>query len=60
MDLYKDGTIFAVKIGNSSGKLSYVVDQSLQTLKIYRHKMSDNQLEIKEIGLYWTEGLNSL
>ncbi|WP_066320513.1 DUF6119 family protein [Bacillus sp. FJAT-29814] len=52
MDLYKDGTIFAVKIGNSSGKLSYVVDQSIQTLKIYRHKMSDNELEIKDIGLW--------
>ncbi|QHE59924.1 hypothetical protein FHE72_01940 [Rossellomorea vietnamensis] len=52
MDLYKDGTIYAVKIGNSSGKLSYVVDQSLQTLKIYKHKMSNNNLEIKEIGLW--------
>jgi uncharacterized protein (TIGR04141 family) len=52
MDLYKDGTIFAVKIGNSSGKLSYVVDQSLLTLKIYKHKMSENELEIKEIGLW--------
>lgn len=52
MDSYKDGAIFAVKIGNSSGKLSYVVDQSLQTLKIYKHKMSDNQNEVKEIGLW--------
>ncbi|MEK5175533.1 DUF6119 family protein [Heyndrickxia sp. FSL W8-0496] len=52
MDLYKDGTIYAVKIGNSSGKLSYVVDQSLQTLKIFKHNLSENQFEIKDIGLW--------
>lgn len=35
MDLYKDSTMFSVKIGNSSGKLTYVIDQSLTSLKLY-------------------------
>lgn len=54
LDTYKDETIFAVKIGNSSGKLSYVVDQSLQTLKIYKHKLSNSEIEldIDNIGLW--------
>ena len=36
MDLYKDGFMYAVKIGNSSSKLCYVVDQSLTALKLYK------------------------
>lgn len=36
-DLYKDGTIYAVKIGNAASSLSYVVDQSLIGLK-YIHE----------------------
>lgn len=36
-DLYKDETIYAVKIGNSASSLSYVVDQSLIGLK-YIHE----------------------
>ena len=35
MDLYKDHTMYSVKIGNSSGKLTYVIDQSLTSLKLY-------------------------
>ncbi|MEA4999859.1 MAG: DUF6119 family protein [Candidatus Limiplasma sp.] len=38
MDLYKDGKMFAVKIGKSSSKLCYVVDQSLSSLKMYKHR----------------------
>ena len=37
MDLYCDGTVYAVKIGKSSGKLCYVVDQSLSALKMRKH-----------------------
>lgn len=38
MDLYKDGGyIFAVKIGNTSEKLCYAIDQSLTSLKMYKH-----------------------
>lgn len=36
MDLYKDGKMLAVKIGNTSGKLCYAVDQSLTSLKLYK------------------------
>lgn len=36
MDLYKDRCMFAVKIGNTSSKLCYVVDQSLTSLKMYK------------------------
>lgn len=35
MDLYKDHTMYYVKIGNSYGKLTYVIDQSLTSLKLY-------------------------
>ncbi|MCM3732726.1 TIGR04141 family sporadically distributed protein [Fictibacillus nanhaiensis] len=52
MDLYKDGTMYAVKIGNSSGKLSYVIDQSLQTLRIYKHRLSENPMEINNAGIW--------
>lgn len=37
MDLYCNGTVYAVKIGKSSGKLCYVVDQSLSALKMWKH-----------------------
>ena len=36
MDLYKDETMYVVKIGNTSGKLCYAVDQSLTSLKLYK------------------------
>lgn len=36
MDLYRDQTMFAVKIGNTSEKLSYVIDQSREALKLYK------------------------
>lgn len=45
MDLYHEGCIYAVKIGNSSGKLCYVVDQSLSALKMRKH----NQLPFPAI-----------
>lgn len=42
MDLYKDGCMYAVKIGNSSSKLCYVVDQSLTALKLYKKGLLPN------------------
>ena len=36
MDLYKDEMMLTVKIGNTSGKLCYAVDQSLTSLKLYK------------------------
>ena len=35
MDLYKDKTMFAVKIGSTSSKLNYVVNQSLDSFRLY-------------------------
>lgn len=39
MDLYKNKTMYAVKIGASSAKLCYVVDQSMSSLRLYKHKL---------------------
>lgn len=35
MDLYKDGCMYAVKMGSTSAKLCYTVDQSLNSLRLY-------------------------
>jgi len=35
-DLYKDKTMYAVKIGGTSAKLCYAIDQSLTSLKMYK------------------------
>lgn len=49
-----DGTMYAVKAGNSSGSLAYVVDQSLYALKL----LDDNQLskldknKVSKVGLW--------
>ena len=49
-----DGAIYAVKAGNSSGSLAYVVDQSLYALKL----LDDNQLtkldknKVSKVGLW--------
>ncbi|MDM0896815.1 TIGR04141 family sporadically distributed protein [Clostridium perfringens] len=51
MDLYKDKTMFAVKIGSSSGKLCYVVDQSIQALKLYKHKLGGEKPELKDVAI---------
>ena len=50
----KDGAMYAVKAGNSSGSFSYVVDQSVYALKL----LDDNQLskldknQISKVGLW--------
>ena len=36
MDLYKDEAMYVVKMGNTSGKLCYAVDQSLTSLKLHK------------------------
>ena len=51
MDLYKNGTVYAVKIGNSSSDLAYVVDQSLEGLK-YVRRLNDFDDEIKNVCLW--------
>lgn len=52
MDLYKDGTMYAVKIGNSSSKLDYAVDQSLVSLKLYEKGELENMPVIDTVGIW--------
>lgn len=53
MDLYKEETMFAVKIGSTSGKLCYAVDQSLEALKLYKHNQLDNRPVIKSVAIWF-------
>lgn len=50
MDLYKDQTMFAVKIGCSSSKLCYVVDQSLTSLRLYKHQKLPTMPKINSVA----------
>lgn len=54
MDLYETETetMFAVKIGKSSADLCYAVDQSLTSLKKYKHKEISNMPKISGVGLW--------
>jgi uncharacterized protein (TIGR04141 family) len=52
MDLYKDKTMFAVKIGNTSAKLCYAIDQSLTSLKMYKHKTLTAMPEINKVAIW--------
>lgn len=51
-DLYKDKTIYSVKIGNTSSKLCYAVEQSISTLHLYKHKKVSNLPEIDTIAIW--------
>ena len=53
MDLYKDGMMCAVKIGNTSAKLCYAIDQSLTALKLYRKGNLPNIPKITTIVLWF-------
>lgn len=50
MDLYKDKAIYAVKIGNSSSKLCYALEQSIIGMKMLKNKNSE--LEVEKIGIW--------
>ncbi|MGN0621255.1 MAG: DUF6119 family protein [Porcipelethomonas sp.] len=52
MDLYKDKCMFAVKIGNTSAKLCYVVDQSLTSLKMYKAGKLPNIPAIDTVAIW--------
>ena len=52
MDLYKDGFMYAVKIGNSSSKLCYVVDQSLTALKLYKKGLLPGTPTITTVAIW--------
>lgn len=53
MDLYKDGMMCAVKIGNTSSKLCYAVDQSLTALKLYKKNLLHGIPEVKTVVLWF-------
>ena len=50
-DLYKDKVIYAVKIGNSSGKLCYVVDQMDLAMKLLKSNNIKYKKEIESVAL---------
>lgn len=52
MDLYKDKTMFAVKIGSASSKLNYVVNQSLDSLRLYKIGELKNVPEIDTVAVW--------
>lgn len=52
MDLYYDRTMYAVKIGSTSAKLNYVVDQSISSLKMYKHRQLDDMPEIDNVAIW--------
>lgn len=52
MDLYKDDTMFAVKIGDSSSKLCYAVEQSISSTKLYKHNLLENMPNVKNIAVW--------
>ena len=52
MDLYKDEAMYVVKIGNTSGKLCYAVDQSLTSLKLYKNGKLPGMPQIRTAVLW--------
>lgn len=60
MDLYKDKTMFAVKLGHASSKLNYVVNQSLDSFRLYRTGELKTMPEINTIAVWLIFDNNSL
>lgn len=52
MDLYKDGVMCAVKFGNGSAELCYLVEQSLNTLKLYKQGKLPNLPVFNTVALW--------
>lgn len=52
MDLYKDDTMYAVKIGSASSTLCYAVDQSISSLKMYKHNTLEGMPKIKNVAVW--------
>lgn len=52
MDLYKNDTMYAVKIGNTSSKLCYVVDQSLTSIKASKTSKIFGDLKITTVVIW--------
>lgn len=52
MDLYKDQSMYAVKIGESSAKLSYAVRQSLTAITLYKRKQLPNIRKVDTVVVW--------
>ncbi|MGD6893760.1 DUF6119 family protein [Bacillus infantis] len=52
MDLYKDETMYAVKIGSASSTLCYAVDQSISSLKMYKHNTLEGMPVVKNVAVW--------
>lgn len=52
-DLYKDGELISVKIGDGSGKLCYAVDQSLLGLKYYQSHKAVTVSKVHTVAIWF-------
>jgi len=52
-DLYKDETLFSVKIGNASSTLCYAVDQSLTAAKLYKHELKNDLPKVEKMAIWF-------
>ena len=52
MDLYKNHCMYAVKIGNTSAKLCYAIDQSLTALKLYKSGNIPQMPNIDKVAIW--------
>lgn len=52
-DLLKDGMLIAVKMGTGSAKLSYAIDQSINSMKLYRNNKELVSDEITTFALWF-------
>lgn len=61
-DLYhpQKSLMFAVKFGKSSSALTFVLEQSLNTVNLYKHKMLDNVPKIETAGIWIVLDRNDL
>jgi len=55
MDLYEKQTktMFAVKKGRASSELCYAIDQSLTSLKMYKHGQIEDMPDVENVGLWF-------
>lgn len=60
MDLYKENTMYTVKFGNSSSKLCYAVDQSLEAIKAYQRGEVISDIQINNVCLWLVLNRNPL
>ena len=44
--------MYAVKIGNSSAKLSYVVDQSISSIRLYKHNLLVDMPKVDKVAIW--------